>query len=90
MSREEKLSGRRQCELVDISRSLFYYLPKGELEENLQIMRKLDEFYMEDSTAGSRRMRDYLRRNGQRLYVSVCGNGRAFPQDPGLGTVQHA
>lgn len=64
MSREEKLSIRRQCELVDISRSLLYYLPKGEPEENLRIMRKIDELYMEDATAGSRRMRDYLRRNG--------------------------
>lgn len=64
MSREEKLSVRRQCELLDISRSLFYYLPKGESEENLRIMREIDELHMEDATAGSRRMRNYLRRRG--------------------------
>lgn len=64
MSREEKLSIRRQCEMLDISRSLLYYLPKGEPEENLRIMREIDELHLEDATAGSRRMRNYLRRRG--------------------------
>jgi len=64
VSRDEKLSVRRQCELLDISRSVLYYLPKGEPEENLRIMREIDELHMEDATAGSRRMRNYLRRRG--------------------------
>ncbi|QHI70656.1 DDE-type integrase/transposase/recombinase [Tichowtungia aerotolerans] len=64
MSREEKISVRRQCELLDISHSLFYYLPKGEPEENLRIMREIDRLHMEDATAGSRRMRNYLWRRG--------------------------
>jgi putative transposase len=64
VNREEKLSVRRQCELLDISRSLLYYLPKGEPEENLRIMREIDELHLEDATAGSRRMRNYLRRRG--------------------------
>lgn len=64
MSREEKLSIRRQCEMLDISRSLLYYLPKGEPEENLRIMREIDELHLEDATDGSRRMRNYLRRRG--------------------------
>lgn len=64
MNREETLSIRRQCELLDISRSLLYYLPKGEPEENLRIMREIDELHLEDATAGSRRMRNYLQRRG--------------------------
>lgn len=64
MNRAEQLSVRRQCELLDISRSMLYYLPKGEPEENLRIMREIDELHLEDATAGSRRMRDYLRRRG--------------------------
>jgi len=55
---------RRQCELLGISRTLIYSLPKGEPAENLQIMRKIDELHLEDASAGSRRMRSYLRRKG--------------------------
>ncbi len=62
MNPQSDISIRRQCELLDISRSLIYYLPKGEPEENLRIMRVIDELHMEDASAGSRRMRSYLRR----------------------------
>ncbi len=64
MSKDEKISLRRQCQLLDIPRSLLYYVPKGESAENLQIMREMDELHLMDATAGSRRMRDYLRRRG--------------------------
>lgn len=64
MSKDAKISLRRQCELLDIPRSLLYYVPKGESEDNLQIMREMDELHLKDATAGSRRMRDYLRRRG--------------------------
>jgi putative transposase len=62
---ESELSVRRQCELLEISRSLIDYLPKGESEENLRIMREIDELHLEDASAGSRRMRDYLRRGSR-------------------------
>jgi len=64
VSHESEVSVRRQCELLKISRSLIYYLPQGESEENLQIMREIDVLHMEDAAAGSRRMRAYLRRQG--------------------------
>jgi putative transposase len=64
VSKDAKLSVRRQCQLLDISRSLLNYVPKGESEENLGIMRIMDELHLKDATAGSRRMRDYLRRKG--------------------------
>lgn len=62
MSKESKISIRRQCKLLGIPRSLIYYLPKGESEENLRIMKEIDELHMEDASAGARRIRDYLRR----------------------------
>jgi len=62
VSQESELSVRRQCELLEISRSLIYYLPKGESEETLRIMREIDGLHLEDASAGSRRMREYLRR----------------------------
>jgi putative transposase len=64
VSNEADIRVRRQCELLAISRSLIYYLPKGEPEENLRIMREIDELHMDDASAGSRRMRSYLRRRG--------------------------
>jgi len=64
VSKDAKISLRRQCQLLDITRSLLYYIPKGESEENLRIMREMDELHLKDATAGSRRMRNYLRRRG--------------------------
>ena len=37
------LSISTQCEMLSVSKSSFYYVPVGELDENLAIMRKLDE-----------------------------------------------
>lgn len=34
-----------QCQLLSVSKSNFYYIPTGESEENLAIMRRLDEQY---------------------------------------------
>jgi len=40
------LSIARQCELVGISRSGFYYQPAGETQLNLTLMRLIDEQHM--------------------------------------------
>ena len=42
-----ELSLQRQCELVGISRSGFYYEPVSESEENLALMRRLDELHLD-------------------------------------------
>lgn len=39
------LSIRRQCELLGLNRSSFYYQPATETEMNLQLMRLIDEQY---------------------------------------------
>ncbi len=39
------LSISTQCQLLTLTRSSFYYIPSGESEENLAIMRQLDEQY---------------------------------------------
>ena len=41
------LSVVRQCELVSISRSSFYYQPVGETAENLALMRLIDAQFLE-------------------------------------------
>ncbi|WP_407941288.1 IS3 family transposase [Mesorhizobium xinjiangense] len=59
-----RLSIRRQCELVSISRASFYRQPAGETPENLELMRIIDEAFMEMPWYGSRQMARHLRRQG--------------------------
>ncbi len=58
------LSIVRQCELVSISRASFYRQPSGESEENLVLMRLIDEQFLETPFYGSRQMARHLRRQG--------------------------
>lgn len=57
----EGLSVRRQCELLDINRSNIYYVKKVPGEEELKLMRKVDEIYTEYPFFGTRQMVNYLR-----------------------------
>jgi len=59
-----RLSIRRQCELVSISRASFYRQPAGETPENIELMRVIDEAFMETPWYGSRQMMRHLRRQG--------------------------
>ena len=59
-----RLSVVRQCELVDISRSSYYYPPSVENEYNLELMRKIDRQFLETPFYGSRQMARHLRRQG--------------------------
>ena len=54
----------RQCALVGISRSAFYGGPRIESAENLELMRAIDEQFMETPWYGSRQMARHLRRHG--------------------------
>lgn len=59
-----ELSIARQCELLGLSRSSYYYQAVPESEENLQYMRLLDEQYLRTPYYGSRRMTVWLREQG--------------------------
>jgi putative transposase len=61
-----EISVRRQCELLGVNRSGFYYQPVGESEENLGLMRLIDQEYTRHPFYGSRRMTGWL-----------CGQGHA-------------
>ena len=54
----------RQCELLSIGRSSFYYAPKGESAETLALMRRIDELFLKHPFYGSRQMVRQLRREG--------------------------
>ena len=68
----EALSIERQCQLIGLARSSYYYQPAAESAENLELMRQhfgrlsasLDEIYTAWPFYGSRRMVEELKRRG--------------------------
>ena len=60
VSRDDRLSLQSQCDLLGISKSGLYYLPKGESDENLEIMKKMDKYHHDHPTYGVLQMQDYL------------------------------
>lgn len=55
----------RQCRLLDINRSTAYYRPQGVSDEDLALMRLIDEIHLELPFYGSRRIRDELGDRGR-------------------------
>jgi putative transposase len=64
-----KLSIVRQCELIDLSRASYYRGAAVEEEsaQNLELMRLIDEEYTRHPFYGTRKMRDWLCRQGHRV-----------------------
>jgi putative transposase len=58
------LSVGRQCELLGLSRSSYYYEPVGESAANLLLMRLMDEQYLKTPFYGVGQMTYFLRREG--------------------------
>ena len=54
----------RQAQLLDLSRSSLYYRPQPTSEEDLAVMRRIDELHLEHPFAGARMLRDLLRQDG--------------------------
>ncbi len=59
-----QVSIMRQCELLGVARSSWYYTPAEESGENLALMRLLDEQYTRTPFYGIRRMTAWLQRQG--------------------------
>jgi len=62
--KDEELSVRRQCELLGLNRSSYYYQPAMETTENLELMRLIDELYTAHPFYERRQMTLSLRRAG--------------------------
>ena len=71
VSKDHKLSVRRQCALLMLVRSTLYYQPKGESAENLRFMEIIDKQFLETPWYGSRQMARYMKRNNHK-----CGRHR--------------
>lgn len=57
-----KLSIQRQCEILDIPRSSYYYEPVAMSDLNLRIMNRIDELYTEWPFLGSPMMLEFIQR----------------------------
>jgi putative transposase len=82
-----ELSIRRQCELLGLNRSSFYYQPAGETALNLTLMRLIDVQYTQTPFYGWPKMTAYLQKLGypinhkrvQRL-MQVMGLQAIYPK----------
>jgi putative transposase len=78
------LSIRRQCELVGLNRSTFYYQPARESDLNLCLMCLIDKQYTQTPFYGWPRMTAYLRQEG---YVVNPKRVRRLMRQMGLQAV---
>jgi putative transposase len=60
----KELSINRQCDLLGVPRSTYYYEPIPESKYNLKLMREIDEIYLENPSFGRRLMTASLRNKG--------------------------
>jgi putative transposase len=67
VKKDEKLSIKRQCELLEVCRSSFYYIPQQESFDNQELMKLIDKQYMETPFYGVLRMTEYLREIGHQV-----------------------
>jgi putative transposase len=70
-----QLSLVRQCQLLGVSRSSLYYQPVGPSEEELTLLRLIDEQYLKTPFYGSRRMTVHLRQQGFLRSIASGSNG---------------
>jgi putative transposase len=64
IDRAHKLPIRQQAKALEISRSSVYYTPRPVSAADLMLMRRIDELHLNYPFAGSRMLRDMLRRQG--------------------------
>jgi len=79
---QSKISLVKQCELMNVHRSGIYYKPKQESALNLELMRLMDEHYLDHPFKGAPQMHTWLtedkdyhinHKRVERLYYKVMG-----------------
>jgi putative transposase len=63
----QQLSISLQCKMLDVKRSSYYYRPKPIKPEELELMRMIDELYLQNPSSGSRSLSRQLRRQGKKV-----------------------
>jgi putative transposase len=76
------LSIARQCQLIGLPRSTWYYKPVGETAENLTLMKAIDRQYLETPFYGSRKMARALHVNRKhvRRLMRLMGLEAVYPK----------
>jgi putative transposase len=64
---EHDLPIKQQAEVLDVSRSTVYYKPRPISEEDLRLMRRIDELHLNYPFAGSRMLRGLLWQQGLKV-----------------------
>jgi putative transposase len=67
ISPDKQLGISRQCSLLGLARSSFYYKGKLISRRNLDLMKRIDEIFTENPDFGSRQITNALRREKQRV-----------------------
>ena len=57
----------RQCQILRLARSTAYYVPHPVSEQDLALMRRMDKLHLDSPFAGTRMLRDMLRREGRKI-----------------------
>src|SRR5438132_12341237 len=90
------MSIERQCELLGVARSSYYYQPRAEHEENLYLMRLLDEQYTRTPFYGTRKMTAWLQTQGYEVnrkrvmrLLRQMGLEAVYPKPPSEFTGTH-
>jgi putative transposase len=68
-AKHPKLSIAQQCQLLQLSRSAYYYQKRPESAENLSLMRIMDEQWLRTPFYGAKRMRVVLQRHGYQVNI---------------------
>ena len=71
IDRTHDLPVARQCQILSLARSTAYYRPQETSDTELALMRRIDALHLEHPFAGSRMLRDMLRRDGHRIGRSM-------------------
>ena len=61
---DKNVSISRQCNMVSLGRSSYYYKSKPISQENIRLMNRIDEIFTDNPDFGSRQLRNALRREG--------------------------
>ena len=64
IDKEDRLPLTRQCQLLSLNRSTVYYQQASVSDEDLALMRRIDEMHLKRPFYGSRRIRDWLQDEG--------------------------
>ena len=92
----KEISMTRQCELIGISRSSYYYESVPYSEQDIKIMHKIDEIYTDASFYGYRRIHMQLKEYGFSIginrvlkYMNILGIQAIFPRKKRLTSIKN-